>query len=407
MKSCSNVHGQWSSHTDNFIINKNIVDKLPNFTLLNLFDIRIIVDLAKNLLESCIKCLKCDGSITESPDKNYVCNFCETEFINYNGITDFRDIKTDDTKDFYFDKDLEIGKILLKISHKLKTYNGLTFVANRLNEYENHKLITDKKIDEIIFSSSEFDTPMTSDQSIHGYDIIKKANLYKEEFHYEDYSHNVCLENGGGSGLFIDGLSKKFKNLIFVDFSILFLALAKKLCEEKKILNVFLVCANVEKLPIKDNSIDFIHSNNVIEHVSHQDKMISEISRILSSNGLLILLSPNKNSIYYEPHFNIPFYGFIPFRIRKWLVNKIQNRDCRDVSLLNFKELKTIFKKNFIGKSQITFLPSSLNKSVQKGYIRKIVIYFLNNKFTGYLFSYIINKVLIGIMPYHVIIAKK
>ena len=186
-----------------------------------------------------------------------------------------------------------------------------------------------------------------------------------------------------------------------------YLTLVKKLCEEKNLLNVFLICANVEKLPIKEKSIDFIHSNNVIEHVTNQDSMISEISRVLSNKGLLFLLSPNKNSAYYEPHFRIPFYGFVPFKLRYWLIYKLQNRDCRDVSLLNFKELKKIFNENFQGKSNITFIPSKLKKTAQPGYIRKIIIFFLSNKLFGSLFSIIINKILIGIMPYHVIIAKK
>jgi len=364
-------------------------------------------DLPKHILEDCIKCFECRGTISKSSNQNFICNFCEKEFLNYSGITDFRDIKVDNTKDFSFEKDLEIGKILLKISDKVKTFNGLTFISNKLEPYENPKFITDKELKEIIISSSKFDTPLSNDQTIHGYDILKKVKLYREEFHYDNYPNSICLENGGGSGFFIEGLSKNFKNLVFIDFSITFLALAKKLCEEKNLLNVFLICANVEKLPIKDKSIDFIHSNNVIEHVNHQDRMISEISRTLSNEGLLFLLSPNKNSIYYEPHFQLPLYGFIPFKLRKWLVYKKQNRDCRDVSLLNLKELKKIFKKNFSGKSEITFLPSNLQKTAQKGFLRKIILYLLSNRFLGSFFSYIINRVLISIMPYHVIIAKK
>jgi ubiquinone/menaquinone biosynthesis C-methylase UbiE len=364
-------------------------------------------DLSKNKLENYIKCFECKGTIIKSSDQNYLCNFCKKEFVNYNSIADLRDIKMDNTRGFNIKKDLEIGKILLKIYDKVKTYNALIYILDKLEKYENPKFITDDKIEEIIISSLTFETPMSSDQSIHGYDILKKIDLYKEEFHYDDYPKNTCLENGGGIGLFTEGFSKNFKNVIVIDFSIAYLVVTKKLCEEKNLSNVFLVCANVENLPLKDKSVDFIHSNNVIEHVTHQNKMISEISRILSNEGLLFLLSPNKNSAYYEPHFNIPFYGWVPFKIRYWLIYKLQNRDCRDVSLLNFKELKNIFNKNFYGKSEITFLPSNLKKTAQQGYLRKIIIYFLNNKFLGSFFSYIINRTLIAIMPYHVIIARK
>ena len=122
---------------------------------------------------------------------------------------------------------------------------------------------------------------------------------------------DVCLENGAGHGLFVEGFSKNFDTVLVVDFSLSYLILTKKICEEKKISNIFLLCANVEKLPFKNNLIDLVHSNNVIEHVTKQDKMINEINRVLSLEGLLFLLSPNKNSAYFEPHFTLPFYGFL------------------------------------------------------------------------------------------------
>ena len=112
------------------------------------------------------------------------------------------------------------------------------------------------------------------------------------------------------------------------------------------------MCASVERLPIKKDSIDLIHSNNVIEHVTNQKEMVKEINRVLSWKGLLFLLSPNKNSAYFEPHYIIPFYGFLPFKIRHWLILKLQNRDCRDVIPLSLSELKKSLNKilveNFI-----------------------------------------------------------
>ena len=90
--------------------------------------------------------------------------------------------------------------------------------------------------------------------------------------------------------------------------------------------------------------------------------MIKEISRVLSNKGLLFLLSPNKNSAYFEPHYGLPFYGFFPLKFRYWYIYKTRKIDCRDVSLLNLKELKNIFYKNFNGDSRVTFLPAKLKK---------------------------------------------
>jgi len=358
-------------------------------------------------LDKFINCPNCQENLKIIGNSLIVCKMCNSSFKIYDDIVDFRDIDKHTTEGFSIKNDLNIGKILLKNFNKFKTYNGLLWFFEKIENYKYLDLIEGEAINHILKDSDKFDIPMTKEQSLHGFDILKKIDLYRNEFNYKNFKKNICLENGAGHGLFIEGLSKNFNTLLVVDFSMSYLILAKKICEEKNISNIFLLCANVEELPFKDNLIDLIHSNNVIEHVTNQDKMINEINRILSLEGLLFLLSPNKNSAYFEPHFSLPFYGFFPFKFRRWFVYKIQNRDCREVSLLNFRELRDIFSNNFKGRFDISFIPSKLKKTAQKSFIRKVIIFFLSNKFFGLVVSYILNKILISIMPYHVIIAQK
>ena len=358
-------------------------------------------------LEKFVNCPKCQANFKTIDNSLITCDSCNSSFKIYDGIVDFRDIENHTTEGFSIKNDLAISKILLENFNKFKTYNGLLWFLEKINNYKYLDLIENETINQVLKDRVKFDIPMSKEQSIHGYDILNKIDLYRNEFNYHNYKKNVCLENGAGHGLFVEGFSKNFNTVLVVDFSLSYLILIKKICEEKNISNMFLLCANVEKLPFKNNLIDLVHSNNVIEHVTKQDKMINEINRVLSFEGLLFLLSPNKNSAYFEPHFTLPFYGFLPFKFRKWYIYKIQNRDCREVSLLNFKELKNIFKDNFKGKFEISFIPSKLKVTAQKSLLRKIIIFFLSNKFFGSVVSYILNKILISIMPYHVIIAKK
>ena len=360
-----------------------------------------------NNFENLICCPICKSKIQKNHNLNYFCDICKIEFNVYENIIDFRNPISDSTKGFSIRNDLYISKILSLNFSKFKTFNGLLAFYEKLREFKNIEDINYTKIDQSIKASLAFDIPMSTQQSIHGYDILKKINLYKNEFNYESFDYNVCLENGCGHGLFIEGLSKQFQTLLVIDFSMSYLFLAKKICEERKITNIKFLCASVENLPIKENSIDLIHSNNVIEHVSDQASMIKEINRALSFKGFLFLLSPNKNSAYFEPHYKIPFYGLVPFKIRHWLIFKFQKRDSLDVQPLSLLELKQILKDNFLGRLNITFLPSKLKQTAQTGLLRKIIIYFLNNKLIGSFFSFLLNKILLGIMPYHVVIAKK
>ena len=46
-------------------------------------------------------------------------------------------------------------------------------------------------------------------------------------------------------------------------------------------------------LPIQSESVDVVVLNEIIEHVVHTDELIDEIYRILKSNGVLLLSTPN------------------------------------------------------------------------------------------------------------------
>ena len=334
------------------------------------------------------------------------CSDCKSEFKIIDGIVDFRNLSNDKTAGFDLDKDYEIANFLFKIFYSVKYFNGLFFIYEKLNKLSRSDIIN-LNIKELLEEVRENDLRLTNAQSIHGYDIIKKINLFIQDFNLKNYEKEICLENGCGLGFFVEGLSSEFSHVIILDFSLSYLVLAKKICEEKKIRNVNYICANTENLPIKNNVIDLVHSNNVIEHVSNQSKMVSEINRSLKNNGFLFLLSPNKNSAYPDPHFKLSFYGFIPFFIRKWIVFKWFKRDCREVSLLSLNELKKIFNLNFEGKYHFAFLPSKLKKTANNTLIRKIITYLINLPLLGSFFSFIINKLLIGIMPHHVVISNK
>ena len=48
-----------------------------------------------------------------------------------------------------------------------------------------------------------------------------------------------------------------------------------------------------EKIPLEDNSIDIIIAGEVIEHLIDPNKVISEFHRILKSDGILVISTPN------------------------------------------------------------------------------------------------------------------
>ena len=85
----------------------------------------------------------------------------------------------------------------------------------------------------------------------------------------------------------------------------------------------------------------------------------------------------------------------------------MHNRDCREVKLLSFRDLKKIFNSSFKGKHHFTFIPSKLKITAQKSLSRTVIVTLLNLKFIGIFTTVMVNKIFIGIMPYHVIIGEK
>lgn len=57
-----------------------------------------------------------------------------------------------------------------------------------------------------------------------------------------------------------------------------------------------------EKLPFENATFDIVISHHVIEHVSDQNKHLSELRRVLKSEGIVYLATPNKSSPIMEGH---------------------------------------------------------------------------------------------------------
>lgn len=121
-----------------------------------------------------------------------------------------------------------------------------------------------------------------------------------------------------------------------------------------------------------DNSFDVIYCNSVIEHAGdyEQRKILSENIRKWAHN--YFVQTPN---FYFpmEPHFLIPFFQFLPIKLRVYLLNRFnlgyfskeKNREdalkvVSSVRLLKKKDLLSIFPGAKILKERFLFFTKSL-----------------------------------------------
>lgn len=105
-----------------------------------------------------------------------------------------------------------------------------------------------------------------------------------------------------------------------------------KIARKNKIYKKILI-EDATKISLKDNSLNFIFSNSVIEHIPDIDKVLGEVSRTMKKNGYFLMSVPTDN-FKKNLFFSNPIYSY--FR------NKMLNHH----HLYNHKKWEKLLKKN-------------------------------------------------------------
>lgn len=135
----------------------------------------------------------------------------------------------------------------------------------------------------------------------------KTYRQIKEAFKFN--KNTIYLEIGSGDLFLGSVLAKECKIIIGIDFSMESLKLAKKLLGKNKSGNYLLIQADILRMPLKDNVIDFIYGGGVIEHFKDTQSCIVELYRVLKKGGVSFNTVPylNLGSLTYRQLWgNIP-----------------------------------------------------------------------------------------------------
>lgn len=106
---------------------------------------------------------------------------------------------------------------------------------------------------------------------------------------------------------------------------------------------------------IPDNAYDLVHSNSVIEHVGHWDRMSAMAEHIRRLAPVYFVQTPNF-WFPYEPHFRAPFFHWLPEQTRAGLLMRYNlgfggrrptmtaaMRGVQSVNLLSKAQLAALF----------------------------------------------------------------
>lgn len=141
------------------------------------------------------------------------------------------------------------------------------------------------------------------------------------------------LDVGSASGWFLSELALRYPKASYTGVDVY-----KKAIDygKKRYKNLKLICADAHSLPFSNESFDLVICTEVLEHVKNPEKVLREIKRVLSKDGIAILEMDSGNLL-----FRAIWYWWTHLRRGVWKDSHIH--------AFNTKKLENIIKKcNFI-----------------------------------------------------------
>jgi ubiquinone/menaquinone biosynthesis C-methylase UbiE len=118
----------------------------------------------------------------------------------------------------------------------------------------------------------------------------------------KNINDSTIIDVGAGNGWAAKELIAKCGKFISIDISEKNLRTINSIINQSNINrnNFFAIQADAMNMPFANNSIDYIISSEVIEHLPEPKKFIDEMYRMLKPNGKIIISTPYKEKIKYN-----------------------------------------------------------------------------------------------------------
>ncbi|HOV84335.1 MAG TPA: class I SAM-dependent methyltransferase [Paludibacteraceae bacterium] len=134
---------------------------------------------------------------------------------------------------------------------------------------------------------------------------LEHLNRYYFVVNQINLTGKKVLDIASGEGYGSNILANYAEKVTGVDISPEAIAHAQKVYNRN---NLEYIQGNATKIPLTDKSIDVVVSFETIEHLEEQERMMEEICRVMKSEGILIISSPDKYYYSDVPNFKNEFH---------------------------------------------------------------------------------------------------
>jgi ubiquinone/menaquinone biosynthesis C-methylase UbiE len=211
---------------------------------------------------------------------------------------------------------------------------------NKLDQYKKQRNYFDKEFSAV----KEYELEAWQESYI---ERIKNHVLDKQ------YKKKTLLDIATGRGYIAIEMAKLGMNVIACDLSPEAIKNLKKYKKQFNLKNLKLMVCKAEELPLKDESVDYVTANAILEHIPEEEQAISEWKRVLKKKGKMFIVVPLK------------FRYILPFL---WLPNYLHDKQIGHLRRYDLKTLQKRFKlptaKYFYTGHLIKVLPIILSKFI-------------------------------------------
>lgn len=127
-----------------------------------------------------------------------------------------------------------------------------------------------------------------------------------------DLASRSILDVGAGRGGFLIEVAKRGLHGEGVEYSTRYITYAQERARQEGV-SIRIQHGVGEALPYPNDSFSFINLAEVLEHVREPQKVLSEVQRVLSDDGLAYISIPNRFG-FIDPHYHTPFVNWLPRR---------------------------------------------------------------------------------------------
>lgn len=130
-------------------------------------------------------------------------------------------------------------------------------------------------------------------------------HLHRYAFTLEFIENKKVLDIACGEGYGSNIMAKKALKVFGVDIDSPTIEKAKSKYNRN---NLTFLSGSTNEIPLGDHSVDVVVSFETIEHHDQHEKMMQEIKRVLTPDGILIISSPEKSEYSDKRNYQNPFH---------------------------------------------------------------------------------------------------